>query len=177
MTDYAHLKALAEAATQANWQAEGHQVRATFDKARRGESRIASANVSYSIERANRDAAFIAAANPKAVLELIAEVERLQRSADGWEADCRIASQNNEDRKADLATLKAENEKLREALGRLGRFFTNAEQEAGYLVANEEETGIGDIKEALEAVVFNDDGQDFLFWVQYARKAMEKSND
>lgn len=82
---------------------------------------------------------------------------------------CRLAIEN--------ATLKAENEKLREALGRLGRFFTNAEQEAGYLVANEEETGIGDIKEALEAVVFNDDGQDFLFWVQYARKAMEKSND
>jgi len=75
-----------------------------------------------------------------------------------------------------LSQLKAERDRMAEALGRLTKFFIDAEQQAECLVKTEEETGIGDIKTAFEAVVFNDDGQDFQMWIEYARKVRSALN-
>ena len=70
MSDYTELKLAAEAASQGRWNQDG------FD--------VQSDDINdYRVARCNRlaDAKFIAAANPAAVLALIAETERLERLA------------------------------------------------------------------------------------------------
>ena len=68
---------------------------------------------------------------------------------------------------------------LREALTRLATYLTNAKNDAGYMFVNEDETGFSDMREALIAVVFNDDGQEFLGMTAFAASILEKgqSND
>ena len=70
MTDHTELKLAAEAASQGRWNQDG------FD--------VQNDDINdYRVARCNRlaDAKFIAAANPAAVLALIAETERLERLA------------------------------------------------------------------------------------------------
>lgn len=78
-----------------------------------------------------------------------------------------------------VLSLIAEVRELREALTRLATYLTNAKNDAGYMFVNEDETGFSDMREALIAVVFNDDGQEFLGMTAFAASILEKgqSND
>ena len=105
MNDYSELKRLAEAATPGTWQTELEYP--IIQPAYPARGSIASALIW-------QDAHFIAAANPAAVLALIAEVESLRehkqllvdlREADGYESWASVLVM--------VDKLKAENEDLR----------------------------------------------------------------
>ena len=73
--------------------------------------------------------------------------------------------------------LRARVERLEGILMPFLDYFIRAESDAGYLIANEDETGLSDIRDALIAVVFNEsDAEGFLSMVGRAvhvRDAME----
>lgn len=126
MTDLTKLKELAERASVVDWSfspcvADKHFLGQVWNGS--GESLCI---MDHMTEQANTDGAFIAAANPKAILGLIAEVERLHRVAESawskadefgnkmfwlnWDQAKRGGFENVLDER-DL--LKAENEALR----------------------------------------------------------------
>jgi hypothetical protein len=116
MTDIAKLKALAEAADQSEWgvvvsgsPASNPAGAALLIGPRRIDmDRMAGFNAD--------DARFIAAANPVAVLELIAEIERLRDSHEQICANYNKVSFASEERGKQIDQLKAENEALVTAL-------------------------------------------------------------
>jgi hypothetical protein len=152
MTDYSELKRLAEAATPGPWQTElaypiiqpGYPARGS----------IASVLIWP-------DAHFIAAANPAAVLELIAQIERLERKNDNQaqtireysdlvmggdvslgmlRADLRVTSGERDQLKAEVAGLKTgyaayeeENKALRKDAERYRWFRNSGDPDIAYL--------------------------------------------
>lgn len=75
MTDIHKLKALAEAATPKKWSTSGSYIAPTREES--GATYVESWR-SIALVSDDKDRAFIAAANPAAVLELVAEIERLR---------------------------------------------------------------------------------------------------
>jgi predicted house-cleaning NTP pyrophosphatase (Maf/HAM1 superfamily) len=118
-----------------------------------------------------------AEANPKTVLELIARVEAAEGAVGAKDAAIVAGAETIHKLKAEITALRKQRDEAREALGRLSGFFITAEQQARQLVSMAEEmgeeTGISDMKTALEAVLVNDDGSDFLMWVGYATRAAD----
>ena len=102
MTDHTELKLAADAASQGRWNQDG------FD--------VQNDDINdYRVARCNRlaDAKFIAAANPAAVLALIAENEQLAKTADCWD---RLNVQNkalSDSFRLERDQLKAENDALK----------------------------------------------------------------
>ena len=114
--DIEELKRLAEAATPGPWRTEGHVVFGV----NHGKKRVASSI--WGAPNSDENLSYIAAANPAAILELIAEMERLREDANdltielessekalkdsrandctamGYLADCRIAVGDNGNR-------------------------------------------------------------------------------
>jgi hypothetical protein len=103
MTDIQKLKALAEAATPGQWQTE--QAYPIVQPAYPARGAICSALIWP-------DASFIAAANPAAVLELIAELDRVRESHQQVCENYNKVSYASEERGKQIDQLKAENERL-----------------------------------------------------------------
>lgn len=105
-TDIQKLEALAKAASQGPW------VALHPNAGQRG-SEVAGPDRLNQIcgDVAPSNALFIAAANPAAVLELIAELQGYQQGAD-------VEAQAADEARAEVRKLKAENEALRKDAGR-----------------------------------------------------------
>jgi hypothetical protein len=122
MNDYSELTRLAEAATGGRWVTDGEYVNEHGSVlyayvAHEDSGRIAEALANCLVktdEQCRANAAFIAAANPVAVLELIAEVKRWKAiaaiQADQKDVALEIANERREERDQ----LKAENERLQQ---------------------------------------------------------------
>lgn len=107
MGDYTELKRLAEAATKSKWCTDGWRQVMSAES-----DQLNSGFVIVDCQGPDnlKNAEFVAAANPAAVLALIAENERLAGGGQLLVLDC-------EDLKAERDQLKAENEALRNSLG------------------------------------------------------------
>ncbi len=91
IVDIEKLEALAKAATPGPWErSEGNEVSVSYegDEAYCCWEEAGPAQVAGGTEQSRADADFIAAANPAAVLELIAEIEVLRKSRTDWQAEC-----------------------------------------------------------------------------------------
>ena len=77
----------------------------------------------------------------------------------------------------DVPDLVAEVERLREALGRFARYFIAAADDADYLLSESEFATFETARDALIAVVFNDDGEDFMQQVARARAALSEGGE
>ena len=126
--DWEELKKLAEAATPGPWDHETKKYsEAIYTPHRFGPSISISwgagsrnSPIWGTPERAKADAAFIAAFNPATVLELIAEVERLEgekEALDGAVTALLHDDTETEALRAELSQLKAERDRMAEALG------------------------------------------------------------
>ncbi|MFJ3486600.1 ead/Ea22-like family protein [Pseudomonas sp. NPDC090202] len=111
MIDIKELKALAEAATPGPW---GYNGNCGF--------RVWSTPLDcYVFDTGTQpDAEFVAAANPAAVLELIAEIERLRDSHQQVCENYNKVSYASEERGRQIDQLKAENELLRRLASEIG---------------------------------------------------------
>ncbi|HCL3184232.1 TPA: ead/Ea22-like family protein [Pseudomonas aeruginosa] len=127
MTDHAELRRLAKAATPGPWVTDAQQNGAIFNiESESGDMCIAMSQENPAPtrlemnEQRKGNAEFIAAANPKAILGLIAEVERLRTRLEIDERTpydgiaCRDETIKGLDEKCDR--LKAENEALRKII-------------------------------------------------------------
>ena len=110
MSDYSELKRLAEAATPGPWAYDGSYV--CPDRTEDGTTYV---ELWRSIADCHQpeNTKFIAAANPAAVLALIAEVEGLRAQHGRDSAELRSLSQARDDARKERDQLKADNEELR----------------------------------------------------------------
>ena len=81
-------------------------------------------------------------------------------------------SVHNENDLRKIEALRDEIKVLKAKVEVFVKYFINAENDAGYLVVNADETQIDNIRDALIAVVFHDDSQEFLMMVDAAHKAL-----
>ncbi|WP_223504248.1 ead/Ea22-like family protein [Pseudomonas sp. GL-RE-29] len=112
MSDYSELKKLAEAATPGQWdRSDGNEVSVSYegDEAYWSWENAGPAQLHGSGAQPIADADFIAAANPAAVLALIAENEHLK-------AGGQLLVGDRNELRVDRDQLKTENEALRKAL-------------------------------------------------------------
>ena len=106
--DKEKLKALAELAPQGDWERDGYQV-----------CPVADQNASLGRFGKSTDAAYVAAAQPSVVLALLAEIEQLRESHEQVCTNYNRVSFTSEQRGKHIDQLKAENESLRKALGKI----------------------------------------------------------
>ncbi|WP_460044145.1 ead/Ea22-like family protein [Pseudomonas sp. S2_H01] len=95
MTDIKALKALAEAATPGPWHAENERHEGSINSDYRHIGMVSMhANVREDIPQNFANQEFIAAANPAAVLELIAEIERLHFENGSLRGSCKTTGKD-----------------------------------------------------------------------------------
>jgi len=115
MTDYSNLKRLAEAATPGPWIAENSRHEGSINALDRHIGMVSMhAKVREDIPQNFANQAFIAAANPAAVLALIAEVERLQRAEKNDLIAYNAVIQRQDELRAERDQFKAEAQALQE---------------------------------------------------------------
>lgn len=125
--DKAKLKALAEAATQGNWVAEGDDL--FFNEDGYTKHLMETSEGSDICHDAEHPAnlSFIAAASPDTILALLAEIERLEKFEDWFVRLDQVEQSLAASYKAERDQLKAENEALRNALGDLLALYEDDE--------------------------------------------------
>ncbi|MDM9589596.1 ead/Ea22-like family protein [Pseudomonas asiatica] len=116
--DKEKLKALAELATQGDWERDGYQV-----------CPVADQNASLGRFGKSTDAAYVAAAQPSVVLALLAEIEQLRESHEQVCTNYNRVSFTSEQRGKHIDQLKAENEVLRKQVADLSPFKNASPQD------------------------------------------------
>ena len=120
--DKEKLKALAELATQGDWERDGFQV-----------CPVADQNASLGRFGKSADAAYVAAAQPSVVLALLAEIEQLRESHEQVCTNYNRVSFTSEQRGKHIDQLKAENEALRSAALAVREFIMHEAEVRGLL--------------------------------------------